>query len=119
MDKCPSPGHGGQDHNRDVDIGVANGDDGAQQKKKEIPFFVRGGGSNRVIGPRTGIDKALQTRKEKESSACHIISFEHEQSCSSERYICICSCQTFQGPCCQGSELFPVWRAFISCFKAE
>ena len=82
-------------------------------------LFVRGGGSDRVIGPRTGIDKALQTRKEKESSACHIISFEHEQSCSSERYICICSCQTFQGPCCQGSELFPMWRAFISCFKAE
>ena len=52
---------------------------------------MRGGGSNRVIGPRTGIDKALQTRKEKESSACHIISFEHEQSCSSERYICNCS----------------------------
>ena len=82
-------------------------------------FFVRGGGSNRVIGPRTGIDKALQIRKKKEFSACHIISFEHEQSCSSERYICNCSCQTFQGPCCQGSELFPMWRAFISCFKAE
>ena len=66
-------------------------------------FFVRGGGSDRVIGPRTGIDKALQIRKKKEFSACHIISFEHEQSCSSERYICICSCHTFQGPCCQGS----------------